>query len=106
MQQVQTLVLTTFTMLVAAPIMAVGGIIMAMREGLVLSWLLLVSVPVLVFAVGFIVSRMIPGFRRVQQRTDDINRVSCESRSPASVSCARSSASAARRRASPPPTTS
>jgi ATP-binding cassette subfamily B protein len=74
-QQVQTLVLTTFTMLVAAPIMAIGGIIMAMREGLVLSWLLLVSVPVLVFAVGMIVSRMIPGFRLVQQRTDDINRV-------------------------------
>ncbi len=46
-----------------------------MREGLALSWLLLVSVPVLVFAVGFIVSRMIPGFRRVQERTDDINRV-------------------------------
>jgi ATP-binding cassette, subfamily B, multidrug efflux pump len=74
-QQVQILVLTTFTMLVMAPIMAVGGIFMAMRQGLALSWLLLVSVPVLVFAVAFIVSRMIPGFRRVQQRTDDINRV-------------------------------
>jgi ATP-binding cassette, subfamily B, multidrug efflux pump len=74
-QQVQVLVLTTFTMLVSAPIMAVGGIVMAMREGLALSWLLLVSVPVLVFSVGFIVSRMIPGFRRVQQRTDDVNRV-------------------------------
>jgi ATP-binding cassette, subfamily B, multidrug efflux pump len=74
-QQVQVLVLTTFTMLVSAPIMAVGGIVMAMREGLALSWLLLVSVPVLVFSVGFVVSRMIPGFRRVQQRTDDVNRV-------------------------------
>ena len=74
-QQVQMLVLMTFTMLVTAPIMAVGGIVMAIREGLALSWLLLVSVPVLVFAVGFIVSRMIPGFRRVQERTDDINRV-------------------------------
>jgi ATP-binding cassette subfamily B multidrug efflux pump len=74
-QQVQILVLTTFTLLVSAPIMAVGGIVMAIREGLALSWLLLVSVPVLVFAVGFIVSRMIPGFRRVQERTDDINRV-------------------------------
>ena len=74
-QQVQILVLTTFTLLVSAPIMAVGGIVMAIREGLALSWLLLVSVPVLVFAVGVIVSRMIPGFRRVQERTDDINRV-------------------------------
>jgi ATP-binding cassette subfamily B multidrug efflux pump len=74
-QQVQTLVLVTFTMLVAAPIQAVVGIFMAMREGFVLSWLLLVSVPVLVVSVVFIVSRMIPGFRRVQERTDDINRV-------------------------------
>ena len=74
-QQVQMLVLMTFTMLVMAPIMAVGGIVMAMREGFALSWLLLVSVPVLVISVGVIVSRMIPGFRRVQERTDDINRV-------------------------------
>ena len=44
-QQVQMLVLMTFTMLVMAPIMAVGGIVMAMREGFALSWLLLVSVP-------------------------------------------------------------
>ncbi len=74
-QQVQMLVLMTFTMLVMAPIMAVGGIVMAMREGFSLSWLLLVSVPALILAVGFIVSRMIPGFRQVQERTDDVNRV-------------------------------
>jgi ATP-binding cassette subfamily B protein len=74
-QQVQMLVLMTFTMLVMAPIMGVGGIVMAMREGFSLSWLLLVSVPALVVAVGFIVSRMIPGFRKVQERTDDVNRV-------------------------------
>jgi ATP-binding cassette, subfamily B, multidrug efflux pump len=74
-QQVQMLVLMTFTMLVMAPIMAVGGIVMAMREGFALSWLLLVSVPALVLAVTFIVSRMIPGFRKVQERTDDVNRV-------------------------------
>jgi ATP-binding cassette, subfamily B, multidrug efflux pump len=74
-QQVQVLVLMTFTMLVMAPIMAVGGIVMAMREGFALSWLLLVSVPALILAVTFIVSRMIPGFRKVQERTDDVNRV-------------------------------
>ena len=74
-QQVQILVLMTFTMLVMAPIMAVGGIVMAMREGFSLSWLLLVSVPALILAVAFIVSRMIPGFRKVQERTDDVNRV-------------------------------
>jgi ATP-binding cassette, subfamily B, multidrug efflux pump len=74
-QQVQVLVLLTFTLLVMAPIMAVGGIVMAIRQSVELSWLLLVSVPVLVLAVTFIVSRMIPGFRQVQERTDDVNRV-------------------------------
>ena len=62
-------------MLVAVPIQAIGGIVMAMRQGLVLSWLLLVSVPALVIAVGLIVRQMIPGFRIVQARTDDVNRV-------------------------------
>ena len=47
-QQVQMLVLMTCTMLVAAPIMCVGGIIMAVRQDVGLSWLLVVSVPVLV----------------------------------------------------------
>ena len=74
-QQVQILLLMTFTMLVAVPIQAIGGIVMAMRQGLVLSWLLLVSVPALVIAVGLIVRQMIPGFRIVQARTDDVNRV-------------------------------
>ncbi len=74
-QQVQMVVLLTFTMLVAAPIMAVGGIAMAMREGFALSWLLLVCIPVLLAVVAFIVSRMIPGFRVLQSDTDDINRV-------------------------------
>ena len=49
------LVVMTCTMLVAAPIMCVGGIIMALREDVGLSWLLLVSVPVLVVAIGLIV---------------------------------------------------
>ena len=50
-QQVQMLVLMTCTMMVAAPIMMVGGVLMAMREDLGLSWLLAVCVPVL-FARG------------------------------------------------------
>jgi ATP-binding cassette subfamily B protein len=74
-QQVQMLVMMAFTMLVAAPIMAVGGIVMALRDGLALSWVLLVSIPALLCVVGFIVSRMIPGFRRLQGETDDVNRV-------------------------------
>ena len=69
------LVLMTFTMLVMAPIMAVGGIVMAMREGFALSWLLLVSVPALILAVGLHRQPDDPGFRQVQERTDDVNRV-------------------------------
>ncbi len=74
-QQVQMLVLMSCTLLVAAPITCVGGIIMALSEDAGLAWLLLVSVPVLVVAVGLIVSRMVPQFRKMQTRIDTINRV-------------------------------
>ena len=74
-QQVQMLVLLTCTLMVTAPIMCVGGIIMALREDLGLSWLIVVSVTVLVAAIAFIVSRMIPQFRRMQGRIDVVNRV-------------------------------
>ncbi len=74
-QQVQMLVLMTCTMLIAAPIMMVGGVFMALREDPGLSWLLLVSVPVLVISVGLIVIRMVPQFRRMQARIDAVNRV-------------------------------
>ncbi len=74
-QQVQMLVLMTCTMMVAAPIMMVGGVLMAMREDIGLSWLLAVCVPVLVATVGFIISQMIPGFRLMQKRIDGVNRI-------------------------------
>jgi ATP-binding cassette subfamily B protein len=74
-QQVQMLVVLTCTMLVAAPIMCVGGIIMALQEDVHLSWLVLVSVPVMVVAVGLIIWRMMPQFRLMQERIDRVNRV-------------------------------
>src|SRR4051812_10094965 len=74
-QQVQMLVLMSCTMMVAAPIMMVGGVLMAMREDLGLSWLLAVCVPTLFLAVGFIISRMVPGFRLMQTRIDAVNRI-------------------------------
>nr|MDT0659006.1 ABC transporter ATP-binding protein [Micromonospora sp. DSM 115978] len=74
-QQVQMLVVLTFTMLVAAPIMCVGGIVMALREDLGLSWLMVVSVPILALLVGLIVRRMVPLFRAMQTRIDTVNRV-------------------------------
>jgi ATP-binding cassette subfamily B multidrug efflux pump len=57
------------------PIMMVGGIVMAMREDLGLSWLLAVVVPTLFLCVGLVVSRMVPSFRLVQERIDEVNRV-------------------------------
>ena len=74
-QQVQMLVLLTCTLMVTAPIMAVGGIIMALRQDVGLAWIIVVSVIVLVIAVALIVSRMIPQFRRMQTRIDTVNRV-------------------------------
>ncbi|HEU0103996.1 MAG TPA: ABC transporter ATP-binding protein [Mycobacteriales bacterium] len=74
-QQVQMLVLMSCTVMVSAPIMMVGGIVMAMREDLGLSWLLAVCVPALCLTVGLIVWRMVPGFRVMQVRIDGVNRV-------------------------------
>ncbi|NJC14706.1 ATP-binding cassette subfamily B protein [Micromonospora profundi] len=74
-QQVQMLVLMSCTMLVAAPIMSVGGVVMALREDIGLSWLMLVSVPVLAIVLSAIIRRMVPGFRLMQTRIDTVNRV-------------------------------
>lgn len=74
-QQVQLLVVMVFTMFVTAPIMCVAGVVMALQEDVGLSWLLLVCVPVLVICIGLIVSRMVPQFRKMQERIDDVNRV-------------------------------
>ncbi|MGW5669102.1 ABC transporter ATP-binding protein [Micromonospora sp. NPDC003776] len=74
-QQVQMLVLMSCTMLVAAPIMSVGGVVMALQEDVGLSWLMLVCVPVLAVALGLITRRMVPGFRLMQTRIDTVNRV-------------------------------
>jgi ATP-binding cassette, subfamily B, multidrug efflux pump len=74
-QQVQMLVLLTCTLMIAAPIMCVGGIIMALRQDVGLSWLMLVCIPALVVAIGLIVVRMVPQFRLMQARIDVVNRV-------------------------------
>ena len=74
-QQVQMLVLLSCTMLVSAPIMCVGGIFFALQEDIGLSWLVAVSVPALVVAIGLIIIRMVPQFRLMQVRIDAVNRV-------------------------------
>ncbi|MFB9310661.1 ATP-binding cassette subfamily B protein [Agromyces hippuratus] len=74
-QQVQMLVLMSCTILVSAPILAIGGVYMALREDLALSWIMVVAVPVLLVSVGLIISRMVPLFQSMQKRIDGVNRV-------------------------------
>lgn len=74
-QQVQMLTLMAFTMMVMAPIMCVGGIILAMAQDVPLSGLLLVILPVLIIAIALIVRVLVPTFRKVQKQLDDINGV-------------------------------
>ncbi|MFB9653780.1 ABC transporter ATP-binding protein [Pseudarthrobacter oxydans] len=74
-QQVQQLVLMSATMLVTAPMLSIGGVIMAIRQDVQLSWLIAVAVPVLLVAVGLLTARMVPLFRKMQKRIDTVNRV-------------------------------
>lgn len=74
-QQVQQLVLMSATLMVAAPMLSIGGVIMAIQQDVQLSWLIAVCVPVLLIAVGLIVTRMVPLFRKMQKRIDTVNRV-------------------------------
>ncbi|WP_243837853.1 ABC transporter ATP-binding protein [Cumulibacter soli] len=74
-QQVQMLVVMGATLLVMAPIMMVGGVVMALKQDVGLSWLMLVSVPILGIAVTLIIRRMVPLFRRNQELIDNVNGV-------------------------------
>ena len=73
--QIQMLVLMGSTMLLSAPILAVGGVITALGLDFNLSIIMAVSVPVLLVVIGFLLSRMIPLFRLMQERIDRINQV-------------------------------
>ncbi|MEO6117109.1 MAG: ABC transporter ATP-binding protein, partial [Pseudolysinimonas sp.] len=74
-QQVQMLVLMTCTLLVSTPILAIGGVIFALRQDVPLSGILVVAVPVLLIGIALIITRMVPQFRKMQTRIDTINRV-------------------------------
>ncbi|WP_152365316.1 ABC transporter ATP-binding protein [Microlunatus speluncae] len=74
-QQVQMLVLMTCTLLVMAPITMIGGIVMALREDVGLSWLVAVAVPVLAVSIGLVVRKLGPLFRVMQTQIDAVNRV-------------------------------
>ncbi len=74
-QQVQMVVLLTLTLMVSAPIMCLGGVILALRLDVQLSSLLLAAVPMLLGVIAFVLVRMRPLFRLVQERIDTVNRV-------------------------------
>lgn len=74
-QQVQMLVQVSATLMVSAPILAIGGVIFAVRQDAGLSWLMAVAIPVLLVIVGLIVWRMVPAFTRMQKRIDRVNQI-------------------------------
>ena len=74
-QQVQMLVLMTCTLLLAAPFTAVGGVILAMRQDIGLSWIFIVTIPLVLLAQGSIIVRMTPTFRVMQEKIDRINEI-------------------------------
>jgi ATP-binding cassette subfamily B multidrug efflux pump len=74
-QQVQMLVFMALTLMISAPILIVGGIIMAVRQDVPLSGLLVVVLPIMVAFIGLVMVRAIPLFRAMQTKLDRINQV-------------------------------
>jgi len=74
-QQVQLVVFIALTVMISAPILIVGGVIMAIRTDVPLSGLLLVVIPLMALVIGLVMSRAIPLFQAMQQKIDRINRV-------------------------------
>ncbi|WP_137875484.1 ABC transporter ATP-binding protein [Rhodococcus sp. Q] len=74
-QQIQMVVVISCTILVAAPIMCIGGVVMSIEQSQGLAWVLAVAVPVLALTMFLVVRKMVPEFRSMQVRIDAINRV-------------------------------
>jgi ATP-binding cassette subfamily B protein len=74
-QQVQLLVVLACTMAVTAPITMVVGIILALRQNVQLSFIVLIAMPIAAILLGILVSFMVPAFRLMQDRIDHVNRV-------------------------------
>jgi ATP-binding cassette subfamily B protein len=77
-QQVQTLVFMALTVMVSAPILIIGGIIMALRTDVPLSGLLVVVIPLMAAIIAIVMSRAIPLFQSMQAKLDRINQVTRE----------------------------
>jgi ATP-binding cassette subfamily B multidrug efflux pump len=74
-QQIQTFAVLVFTMLAAAPVMGIGGIILAVQQNAALSSVVIFIVPVLVLIMYLIVRRLIPLYRQGQALIDGITRI-------------------------------
>jgi ATP-binding cassette subfamily B multidrug efflux pump len=74
-QQVQMLAMMSATFLVNAPLLAIGGIVMALRQSLELAWIIAVAVPALLIVAFLVIGRMVPLFRSYQKKLDGVNRV-------------------------------
>ncbi len=74
-QQIQMFVLMALNMIITAPIMVVGGVIMALRQDVPLSGLLLVILPIMALLIGFVMTRAVPLFQAMQRKLDRINLV-------------------------------
>ncbi len=74
-QQVQMMTVMALTMAVAAPITIVVGTILAVRQDVKLSVIVVIAIPVAAIILGVIVSFMVPAFRAMQERIDQVNRV-------------------------------
>ncbi|MBW9109966.1 ABC transporter ATP-binding protein [Microbacterium trichothecenolyticum] len=74
-QQVQMLVQVSATLMISAPMLAIGGVILAISQDVGLSWLMAVAIPVLLIIVGLIVWRMVPAFTQMQKRIDRVNQI-------------------------------
>lgn len=74
-QQVQMLAMMSATFLVSAPLLAIGGIILAIEQNASLAWIIAVAVPALLIVAGLVIARMVPLFRSYQGKLDGVNRV-------------------------------
>jgi len=73
--QVQMVIFMALALMVSAPISMVGGIVMALKQDVGLSWLVVVAVPLLAVAVYLVIRRMLPQFRTMQTSVDSVNRI-------------------------------
>jgi len=74
-QQVQMAVLITLNVMISAPVMCIGGIIMALRQDVPLSISIIIIVPVMAVVIGVIMRRALPLFKSMQVKIDRLNQV-------------------------------